>query len=260
MQLIIAVSVFIFGSIIGSFLNVVILRHNTGLRSKRSFCYSCGHTLGPRELLPLFSYLIQGGKCLKCKSKISPQYFFAELSMALISVFLVFFTKNQNLYIWLINYALLMILFAFLFCTFIYDLKHKIMPNSWTLGALITSLVFVIFKSISPLSIFLGAIIVPLPLLILNVVSKGRAMGFGDVKYAVIMGVLLGISRGFAAMIIAFWVGGIVGVYLLIKYPKKVNRKSEIPFAPFLILGTVFAFLFKIQIDIILIWISKILG
>lgn len=260
MQLVISVFAFIFGSIIGSFLNVVILRHNTGLREKRSFCYSCGHRLTPRELVPIFSYLFQGGKCLNCKSKISSQYFWVEFTMAVLSLLLMSFTKNTNLYFWFLNYVLLIILFSFLLCTFVYDLKHKIMPDRWTLGAFIISIVFVILNGTNWVDVLIGAIAIPAPLLLINIVSRGRAMGFGDVKFAVVMGVLLGVSGGFAAMIISFWLGGLVGVYLLIKYPKKVNRKSEIPFAPFLILGTVFAFLFNIQIGTILVWFSKILG
>lgn len=262
LNILLGVLVFVFGAIIGSFLNVVILRHNSNIKKTRSFCFSCGHILKPIELVPIFSFLFLGGKCKHCKSKISSQYFFVELAFAIVSVVLLFVTQDLNINIWILKYALMLSFFALLTCTFVYDLKHKIMPDSWTLGAFVFAVVYAIFFGVGLKMALVGGFLVGIPLLLINLISRGRAMGMGDVKFAPVMGVLLGVSAGFSALMISFWIGGIVGIYLLLKYkntPNKITAKSEIPFGPFLILATFLTFVFSINIDTILIWISKIL-
>jgi prepilin signal peptidase PulO-like enzyme (type II secretory pathway) len=250
----------ILGAIIGSFLNVVILRHNTHLKSKRSFCFSCGHVLHPSELVPIFSYIFLLGKCAKCKSKISPQYVFVEIFSAVMSVIAFRLSFGLPFELMLVHYAVIFALFSFLVCIFVYDLRHKIIPNEWTLAALLISLVFSIFFGVGLKLAILGMIFVPVPLLLTYALSKGKAMGFGDVKFATAIGALLGASGGIAALMMSFWIGGICGVYLLLHYPKKVNKKTEIPFGPFLIIATLFAFIFSIRIDTILVWVSTILN
>src|SRR5574343_77274 len=260
MQLVLGIFSFVFGAIIGSFLNVVILRHNTGLRKKRSVCYSCGHTLEPRELIPIFSYLFQRGRCLKCKSKISPQYFFVELTTGLLSVALLGLAQNIQTNLWPAYYFLSLIIFSLFICTFVYDLRHKIMPDSWTFLALLFSFILSIVFGKTLMSVLISSFLVSLPLLLINLLSRGRAMGFGDVKFGLVIGALLGISGGFSALLLAFWLGGLFSLYLIIRYPKKVTRKSEIAFGPFLILGTAIAFVFNVGLDTILLWFSRILS
>lgn len=270
MNITLGILVFIFGAIIGSFLNVVILRHNSNIKKTRSFCFSCGHILKPIELVPIFSFLFLGGKCKHCKSKISSQYFFVELVFAIVSVILLFITQDLNIYSWFFKYLTLLAFFGLLTCTFVYDLKHKIMPDSWTLYAFSLALIYTTFFGIGLdvgfiedlKTALMGAVLVGIPLLLINLISRGRAMGMGDVKFAPVIGALLGISAGLSALMVAFWIGGIVGTYLLLLYrgtAEKITAKSEIPFGPFLILATFLTFVFSINIDTILIWISKIL-
>lgn len=257
---------FVFGAIIGSFLNVVILRHNSNIKKTRSFCFSCGHVLKPIELVPIFSFLFLGGKCKHCKSKISSQYFFVELAFAIVSVVLLFVTQDSDIYVWAVKFALMLTFFALLTCTFVYDLKHKIMPDGWTLSAFIIALTYSTFFAnnyiIGLKTALVGAILVGIPLLLINLISRGRAMGMGDVKFAPVMGALLGVSAGFSALMVSFWIGGIVGIYLLLKYkntPNKITAKSEIPFGPFLVIATFIVFVLGINIDTILVWLSRIL-
>src|SRR5258708_6429084 len=90
-SLLIAVFVFIFGTVVGSFLNVLILRFNTGKTlGGRSQCLVCGKTLNGYELVPLFSFIFLGGRCSKCRSKISIQYPLVELASGFIFLFLFF--------------------------------------------------------------------------------------------------------------------------------------------------------------------------
>lgn len=263
---------FILGTVIGSFLNVVSLRHNTGRGlSGRSFCFSCGKTLSWYELIPVFSFLLQKGRCRKCGSVISWQYPTVEiitgiLFFALSQKFLDFFILGAivgigSLYGAAILSAMIIyaVLFGLLVVIGVYDIKHKIIPNK-----LVYILIFVAFfralsmalagvyvlgdSFISVLPNLLSGPIVALPLFLIWFLSNGRAMGFGDVKLALGLGWMMSLWGALASLMIAFWVGGIIGVILLFLFSKKITMKTEVPFAPFLISGTIIAFFFNINI------------
>ena len=259
MNIVLAIFAFIFGAIIGSFLNVVILRHGANLKKSRSFCFSCGHILKPLELVPVFSFLFLGGKCRHCKSKISWQYFWVELSFAIISVVLLFTSQDVNIYLWAFKYLTSLAFFGLLTCTFVYDLKHKIMPDGWTATAFILALIYTTVLGMGLKSALIGAFLVGIPLLLINLISRGRAMGMGDVKFAPVMGALLGVNVGFLALMLSFWIGGIVGIYLLISN-KKITGKSQVPFGPFLVLSTLIVFVFNLNFDTMFIWLANILN
>ena len=135
---------FFFGLIIGSFLNVVIYRFNTGRTlGGRSACMSCMRKLSWYELIPLGSYLVQAGKCRGCKTKISFQYPLVELITGLI--FAILFLKFQYLF-WTdigsfsFTIAFYAAIFSVLMIISVYDLKHKIIPDvlSFVFGAWVT--------------------------------------------------------------------------------------------------------------------------
>lgn len=249
--------IFILGTIIGSFLNVVIYRLNSGRKivNDSSMCMSCGHKLRWFELIPVISYFIQGCKCRKCKSRISIQYPIVEILTGLmflaISVkFIPFLFFSFWLYVGYTSVYL--ILFSLLVVTFVYDLRHKIIPNKIAFPFIALSFVsmvsnLIIFGNIfswaALLDIFAGPI-VALPFALIWLFSKGRLMGFGDVKLMLGIGWMLGLSSGIFAIILAFWFGAVVGLGLMALSKKKVSFKSELPFAPFLILGIFITFLF----------------
>ena len=119
------VLIFIFGTIIGSFLNVVILRYNTGnsVLKGRSRCFACGKTLKWYELVPVFSFLAQKGRCRKCKAKISRQYILVEIITGGLFA-LIFYIQHSIfniLYLWAMAGLLIIIS--------VYDLRHLIIPN-----------------------------------------------------------------------------------------------------------------------------------
>src|SRR3989344_5482997 len=124
---------FSFGAIIGSFLNVVALRYNTGKGiGGRSFCFSCGKNLHWYELVPILSFAVQKGRCRNCRSKISLQYPSVEIFTGL--VFLALFFKFNHLL--LISPAFFTLLFLFfgiimsiLIVISVYDMRHKIIPD-----------------------------------------------------------------------------------------------------------------------------------
>lgn len=120
--------VFILGLLVGSFLNVVIYRYNTGMSvvSGRSRCLTCAHTLRWFELIPVVSFVIQAGRCRECHSRLSWQYPAVELLTGLIflRVFQVVGGNAHNL-----ELAFWWLVFSILIVITIYDLRHKIIPD-----------------------------------------------------------------------------------------------------------------------------------
>ncbi|MBU2263542.1 prepilin peptidase, partial [Patescibacteria group bacterium] len=141
MEQVVYVFVFILGTIVGSFLNVVILRYNTGQSVIKggSKCFSCGKNLKWHELIPVVSFIIQKGRCRNCKSRISIQYPIVELLTGLIFL-LTFHVTGYSLLI--TNYYF--IIFSLLIVIAVYDLRHQIIPNGFVYAFIILSL-FAIF-------------------------------------------------------------------------------------------------------------------
>lgn len=235
---------FILGIIIGSFLNVVIYRFNTGMTiGGRSKCFSCGKTLRWYELVPVFSFVFLRGKCGACGSRISWQYPAVELLTGALFVGIVEKTGFAFYFLPALFYAAL---WALLVVILVYDLRHKIIPDGivWTFVALSLAGVFLPQISGMPFSSLrlVAGPLVAMPLFLMWLFSKGEWMGFGDVKLALGFGYMLGVSAGFAALILGFWIGAGVGIALLARRARGITMKSEVPFAPFLIAGIACAF------------------
>jgi len=234
----IGVFVFIFGLCIGSFLNCVIYRleHKKSLGG-RSFCPKCKHVLSWKDLFPLFSWLFLGAKCRYCKKKISWQYPVLELATGLLFL-LVYFTGNGNF----LSLLFLLYVACALIVIFVYDFKHYIIPDSVLFPLIGVSIIYGVFMNPEMMAEYiLAAIIASGFFYAIFFVSNGRWMGFGDVKLAVFMGLLLGLKNVILALFLAFFFGAIIGLILM--FLKKKGLKSEIPFGPFLILGTFVALL-----------------
>ncbi len=264
------ISYFIFplallGLIVGSFLNVVILRHNTGKGiNGRSGCFSCGKTLRWYELIPVLSYVFQKGKCTGCKSHVSLQYPLVELLTAFLFGIAAYIETDP------IVLTLTLIAFSFLVVIVVYDLKHTIIPDRFSFFFGLTALIrlFVIegnalFHFPGILDLLAGPLIA-LPFFLIWLVSRGRWMGFGDSKLGLGIGWFLGFINAVSAVCLAFWIGAaislvIIGVTKLREHFGKKNHslslKSEIPFAPFLALGLLVAYIIHIDflhLDILL--------
>lgn len=293
---ILAFFVFVFGTIIGSFLNVVILRYNTGLpifsRAGRSQCFSCGKILGPAELVPVLSFLFLSGRCSVCKTKISIQYPAVELLTGLL--FLLIFIKNYSLLaVAPVSFALFftfhMVVWSILIVITFYDLRHKIIPNGLVYALCTLTLLGAVFIQMSRGSIFpdtyldlANFLAGPLFFLFFSslwLVSGGRWIGLGDAKLVLAVGFLLGLAGGVSALILSFWTGAIFGIFLILvgavlrqlearaqarvgagvaagavrnsrlsTFSKNLRMKSELPFAPFIILGTLIVFFCSMDI------------
>jgi leader peptidase (prepilin peptidase)/N-methyltransferase len=259
MQLLVGTVLFIFGAIIGSFLNVVILRYNSGRKvTGRSGCLSCGKRLSWHELVPVVSFLALRGKCRGCKTPLSVQYplvecatgvFFSATGLKIIGDAVVLAPEVS------LTLGVLFAIVSLLTVIFVYDLRHKIIPDGFAYSFAFLGLVYAILTvSNTPLlSIVLNrltsALLLALPFFAIWYFSKGRAMGLGDAKLALGIGTLFGTSLGFTAVVFGFWVGATVSLLLMaIQYLKKksgrgrLTMKSEIAFGPFLIIGITIVF------------------
>ncbi len=251
--------IFIFGVIIGSFLNVVINRYNTGISlGGRSMCFSCGAKLSWYELIPIISFLIQRGKCRKCKSKISWQYLIVEFStgiLFLLTVCYLPFTGYFDIFV----YFYLWIIICLLVVITVYDFRHKIIPDSFVYVFAGLSFLYMFANIVFSIGDFnkidlLAGPILATPFVLLWLVSRGSWMGLGDAKLSLGIGWFLGLYYGLSAIILSFWIGAVFGVVLIIfgntnlfLKDKKFTMKSEIPFGPFLILGIFLVLFFKID-------------
>lgn len=257
MTFIITMLFFGFGVIIGSFLNVVIYRFNTGKTfGGRSVCMSCNRQLSWHELIPVASFVMQKGKCKGCKAKVSIQYPLVEIITGF--VFAAIFLKYQLLF-WLntVDFSLTLAYYATLFSVLIviavYDIRHKIIPDVLSFVFGLVSFIGIFFflngdyyvHAPSLFEYFSGPILA-LPFALCWAISRGRWMGLGDAKLALGLGWMLGLSFGLSGLVLAFWLGALFGVLLLV-FSKKHSFKSQIPFAPFLIIGTLLVFLFQMN-------------
>lgn len=257
-ETIIPIIVFFFGAIIGSFLNVVILRFRSGRTiGGRSACMACSKTLTPGELVPIGSFLSQRGRCTLCKTKISWQYPAVEALTGALFVFVYF----RFAYLLPASWLLFSILFVYtalivsvLIVLSVYDIRHKILPDKMVVIfasiALIGMFLFrgdAVVLHVPRLSQLVAGILLPAPFTFLWYISKGKWMGLGDAKLMVGIGFLLGLSAGVTAILFSFWLGAIYSLLLIVLAPLfrkgSVTFKTAVPFGPFLALGTIIVLL-----------------
>lgn len=244
---------FIFGTIVGSFLNVVSLRFNTGVGiDGRSKCMNCGKTLRWLELVPIFSFLIQRGSCRSCKSKISWQYPLVEFVAGAIFV-LIFLHFPPTTYITTITTLFQMIIACLLMVITVYDIKHKIIPDQFVYTFCFFALATLFLGGSSWWHIptiyqLIAGPLLALPFAAIWLFSKGTWMGLGDAKLILGIGWLLGINGGFNAIVLAFWIGAVASVAWLLYTYKKFKPRMEIPFGPYLILGLYCVLIFGVTV------------
>lgn len=251
---------FIFGTIIGSFLNVVSLRYNTGMGiGGRSRCFTCGKSLTWKELVPLFSFLIQKGSCKKCKTKISWQYPLVEFLSGVLFVLILFRFPPVS-----IEAAAMTALYLFITCLMVvvtvYDMKHKIIPDTLVYTFALVAFLGLFIPPIMTALLGSGVVVWPswgallagpvyaMPFAILWVISHGRWIGLGDAKLMLGIGWVLGMGATVSAVALAFWIGAVVSVGWMLIHFGKLRGHYEIPFAPYLILGMYLVLLFQINV------------
>ena len=252
---------FLFGIVVGSFLNVVIRR---GIRGEslfgRSKCESCGIVLAPRELIPVISYILQGGKCRSCGRAFSIEYLIVELATGILFAAALFFffpassggvTLGSFIYLILVYIGI-----ASAIVIFVVDVKEQIIPEGPFHILFALGIIASITRSIPGGSIgtvlwahmlqdVVTALAITLIFFALWFFSKGGWMGFGDVKLALATSLIVGFPAAIAAFLFSFWLGGIAGALFLLS--RRMSFKSAIPFGPFILVGTVVAYFYSAQ-------------
>lgn len=230
---------FILGIFFGSFLNVIIYRFPKmkDIFLGRSYCPKCKKTIPFYDLVPLVSYLMLGGKCRFCRKSISIQYPTIEIATGLLFA-LAYYISGFNL-----SLIFYLPIFMLLVLIFIYDLKHLEIPEvfSWLFLAL-AILAGLLTNIYSIDSFLLGGLVGGGILGILVGISDERWMGSGDIKIGLGFGFLLGYPGALLFLFLSFIIGAVFGVVAILV--KKGKLKSQIPFAPFLIVSAIITLLF----------------
>lgn len=231
--------IIVLGLIVGSFLNVLILRMDD-LKSvlyTRSHCPSCQKTLAWYDLVPFLSFVLLRGKCRYCLKPISWQYPVVELLTAVVFLLLyLYFGLSIALLFYIIEFSILIVILIF-------DIRTQTVPEYFSWVAL--GLAFLggwYFGGFSIFSGILGALISGGLLAILVYASKEKWMGAGDIKIGATLGFLCGYPAVLVGTFLAFVLGSIVGIIYI--YLTKQTIKSSLPFAPFLVIATLITILF----------------
>lgn len=223
------ITIFLFGIVIGSFLNVCIFRipnHETVV-TERSHCMSCGYQLSWYDMVPVFSWLCLGGKCRKCKTPISPQYPIVEAVNGIL--YMVVFAVN--------GFSLESILYCLfvsaLLVLSVIDWRTYEIPIGINIFILVLGILHTALDYSNWLTYVVGFFSVSLFLFLLLWISKGRAIGGGDVKLMAVAGLLL----GWKLAILAFFIGCIVGSVIHLLRMKLSGADKVLAMGPYLSVG-----------------------
>ena len=239
-RLYIGIIIFLFGITVGSFLNVLIYRipKKEEFVKTRSHCMSCGYQLEWYDLIPIFSWLSLGGKCRKCKSKISAQYPLIELLNGILWVLSFLF------YDLTITTLLFCGLFSSLIALSVIDFRTYEIPVGFNIFILVLGTIRVICEFIGDHNswpeFIIGLVSVSVPLLLIFYATKGRGIGGGDVKLMGAAGLLL----GWKLIVLAFFLGCLLGSVIHITRMKVSGESHVLAMGPYLSAGIIIAVLF----------------
>jgi prepilin signal peptidase PulO-like enzyme (type II secretory pathway) len=253
MDPLVIVILFAFGLAIGSFLNVVALRYDgdrfllsTKLIGGRSHCEQCGKTLRWFELVPLVSFVAQGGRCRRCKTPLSIQYPIIELLSGIIfvSVPLALGVDASAVTPFALLAALWIVVFEALLVMTLIDIRLGIIPDEINIFLAIVGMLLLLVPAPLDATAVLVKIIAALGagafFALLIAVTRGKGMGMGDLKLAIPLGLLFGWPEIVLVLMAAFVIGAVVGVIAIARGTN--SMKGTLPFGPFLALGAVTAF------------------
>lgn len=251
--------VFISGLIFGSFLNVVIdrLPFDKSILFPASHCPHCKHKLVITDLVPIFSFVYLGKRCRYCKAPISWYYPLIEAITGVLFVITIFTVLGTAItpfleglgQVWQIIYLLFMI--SILISVFFVDLKYGIIPFKLVIIAFflltIQYLITIQGDILNIVNFLLTGFVLFIIFFLIFFISKGRALGFGDVVFSFIMGYILGFPKIILGVYVAFLTGAIISLILVLLNKKRL-RGGTIPFGPFLVFATILSLFWGDQI------------
>ena len=252
----------ILGLLFGSFVNALVwrLHEKRNWVSERSECPHCHHVLAPKDLVPVLSWLWLGGKCRYCRKPIpdSPLVELATASLFVVSY--LFWPQPLQGGEWFVFSCWMIFLVGFVALA-VYDLKWFLLPNVIVFPLIGLAFAHVIGKLLlgggwqEALGSLAGAGVMSGLFYLIFALSKGQWIGFGDVKLAIVLGILAG---GVLPALLVLFVASVLGtlVSLPLVLAGRANRKSRLPFGPMLITGTVVVVLFG---QAIIDWYSKLI-
>jgi len=217
---------------------------------------TCNEGLKFYEMVPVLSYVTLRGRCRNCLSHISIQYPIVEAVTGIVFLLLFWqFGIPEVSLVGIVVGALPYIFFAILIAASVYDIRHFILPDLLLAIAAVVGIALALLDA-TPLLIHLGgSLVMSILFFVIWGVSKGKWMGFGDVKLAVVVGLILNIQQAVLGLLFSFWIGALWGIFLIMF--KGYSRKMQIPFGPFLVLGAFIAFTVGTQF---LAWYNSLIG
>lgn len=235
MALLLSAALFgVVGLVVGSFLGALTYRWPRGMSVKvgRSVCPHCKHKIAWFDNIPVLSYLLLGGKCRNCHRKISLRYPFIELVTAIGFLGIGYF--------WPSLYFLLV--FSTLIAIFVIDLEHQLIPDQLVFFLLVITYSLLLITSAPDFYVRVAfGFAAALFLMLIHLITQGRGMGLGDVKFALFGGTFFGWPAVLTWLFVSFLTGGAVAFILILL--SKAKLKQKIAFGPFLIIGFVFTFI-----------------
>lgn len=242
--------ILLIGLCFGSFANCLIWRlHENETITGRSYCPKCRKQISWYDNIPLFSFLFLRGKCRHCKKSISWQYPLVELTVALLFMISwrieMNFISDPKFMFLLIRDWLAIIVMTIIF---IYDLRWYLILDIITLPASLLFFILNIYLGISWHNLLISGIIGSSFFLFQFIISRGKWIGGGDIRLGLLMGFILGWPKVLVAIFLAYFIGSIIALGLIIFKIKKL--KSEVPLGVFLSVATV----------VVIFWGEKILA
>lgn len=241
MNVIIAIYIFIIGTIMGSFFNVVAhrLSNNESIIKPGSHCESCQHLLKWYELIPIISFLIQGGRCRQCHTKLSWWYPLIEIITGLFYLFsYLYFGLSPDFFISLVISSVLVI-------TCITDFNYLIiLDEPLVIGSILIIIITLITSGlVDTLIAILSGLLLFFFMLLVKILGdkafKRESLGGGDIKLSFFIGLSLGYKLAFVNLVLASLLTLPIAFYYLVKY-----KDREVPFGPFLIISNFIIFVF----------------
>lgn len=243
LEILLALLIFLFGSCIFSFLNVVIYR----LPAKKSFakgfsaCPSCGHRLYGKDMVPIVSWLFLRGKCRYCGAPVSARYSIVE-GIGGVFALLCAYQYGQVPQQGILVFAFLSVLTV---VTFI-DADTMEIPDGLNIAIFILGIISIfLMPEITLVSRIIGFFCVSVPMLLIAMFVPG-GFGGGDIKLVAAVGVFLGWKYNALAAMLGIFLGGFYGMWLLLM--KKADRKAHFAFGPFLCAGMIISLFFGNEI------------